>query len=167
MRCLTIIHCDLTRKNPKIENTEKFVKMLKFCTARLLSTAIWREKFRKFKTQKNSWKCWNSPLLDCYPLRFHEKNSKIQNTKKIHENTCTAWLLFLAISREKFRKFKRQKNSWKCNGSALLDCYPLRFDEKNFENSKHRKIRENTAVSHCLTIIHCDLTRKIFIWHFI
>ena len=65
----------------KIQNPENFVKMQRLCAAWLLSTVIWREKFRKLKTQKNSWKCWSSALLDCYPLRFDEKN--YNNSKDI------------------------------------------------------------------------------------
>ena len=33
-----------------------------------------------------------------------------------------------------------KKKSWKHDGFALLDCYPLRFDEKNYNNSKIIKI---------------------------
>ena len=112
-----------------------------------------------FQKLKNAWKFCSFTLLDCYSLRFDEKyseNSKYwknrenesvmccmillilwfdeknyENLKKIVKflRFYATWLIFIAIWREKFQKFKTQKNSWKYSGQFWY--YSLRFDEKN------------------------------------
>ena len=62
----------------------------------------------------------------------------------------------------KLRNFKTNKISSKCDSFELLNCYPMRFHEEKYENSKQIKIRENTTVLLlCLTAISREKLRKI------
>ena len=88
------------------------------------------------------------------------KNSKHEKTWKC-DGQCFDLLLFTTISWKKIRKIQNTKKSSKHNDFVLFDCYPLRFHEKNFENSKQIKIRENTTVLFYLTEIHFNFTRKM------
>ena len=60
--------------------------------------------------------------------------------------------LLLCLTAIHLRKFKTKKNSSKGDGFALLGCYALRFHEKNYLNSKQRKVRENVLESNIVTM---------------
>ena len=89
-------------------------------------------------------------------LRFNDKYCENSKHEKIRENKMVL-LWFTVIHCEftgKVTKIQNiKKKSWKLDSWILPKCYALWFNEKYFDNSKHKKF---VKIFCC-----CDFTRKI------
>ena len=117
-----------------------------------------REKLRKFKTLKKSWK------HDGFGFHFDftRKITNIQNTKKI-VNTwrfSTTWLLSTSISREKSRIFKTQNKIAKTRIICITLLFSTSISREKLQKFEILKKVVKT-LSQYLTIIRFEITGKI------